>query len=186
MSGTQCYTLSYFPSLRTGKRVRDLFTGEAPDGMGKGGRIGYTNLSRFPWLFSIPRTSSLSWDWTSSGKVSMCSSNLHTQVLPEVRLWSQYVVTADCVRIPLREGAIRCGPPSSTGTVIPTLGCVDTWPDSSSYGDYHSGSWTSLELDDNRLPKGLITKETPMCGTLKAFEAPHEGTVAFWAKLGAH
>ena len=35
-----------------------------------------------------------------------------------------------------------------------------------------------LSRDDDRIPEGLITKETHMCGSPKAFEAPHEGILS--------
>ena len=60
MSGTQCYTLSYFPSLTTGKRVRVYFTGEIPGGMGLGDRNGNTILSHVPWYVLASRELRLS------------------------------------------------------------------------------------------------------------------------------
>ena len=93
MSGTQRDTLFYFPSLWAEKRVWFSTTGEASDGTGLGGRIGYTNLSHPHVCPRIPRTAISQLGLDMLQEVSMSSSNLHTQVLPEARFWSQYVVT---------------------------------------------------------------------------------------------
>ena len=131
MSGTQCYTLSYFPSLTTGKRVR-VFS-QVKSRVARDWEAATDTPTSPTTLDSscLPRTTSLSWDCTYSG----CKYEFITPYIPRSclrpLLWSQYVVLCN-THPPLREGATRCGPSSSSGSSHPAPCCVDTLPGSSS------------------------------------------------------